>query len=64
VLFSVAISSTAPHFGGESLELPAWIMKFWCRADPTRISQSSCDSASVAGVQVPALRAIGCLSLV
>jgi hypothetical protein len=64
VAFSVAMSSAAPHCGGASLEFPAWIMSFWWSAEPTRMSQSSWDSASTAGVQELAFRAMGCLSLV
>ena len=63
VAFSVAISSAAPHVGGAEFEFPAWIMDFFPSAFPTSMSQLSWDSASMAGVQEPALTAMACPAL-
>lgn len=59
MLFSVAMSSAAPHVGGALLELPAWIMFLVLRALPTSMSQLSCEAASTAGVHVPDSTAMG-----
>jgi hypothetical protein len=53
VAFSVAINSAAPHVGGAEFEFPACMIFVVLIASPTRISQLSCDSASMAGVHDP-----------